>query len=255
MSFIISITNQKGGVAKTTTSIHLAIGLAQKNKKTLLIDLDPQRNATGVILKTTDFPSDKSIFQVFQTKSVPGNLIYETYIPNLLMIPSSLNLVELENMLAGAVDGFFRLSEALEKLKNEFDFVIIDCPPSLSILTLNALVSATHLIVPLQVSKFSIDGINSLMDVISSIQKRYNVNLKVLGALFQFFDERTTIAKSMYEMISAKLPVFKTKIPKSIVVEESHMLKTNLYSYAPDNKVTKSYTNLVKEVLNAIEKQ
>ena len=253
MGFIISITNQKGGVAKTTTAIHLAIGLARKQKKTLLIDLDPQRNATGVLLKQLDFSADKTVYEAFQKKNITGELIHSTDSENLFVIPSSIQIVELENMLSGALDGFFRLSESIREITKEFDYIILDCPPSLSIITVNALVAATHIIIPLQVSKFSVDGINGLLDVISTIQKRYNGKLKILGGLFTFYDERTTMAKMMNEMILKKISVFKTQIPRSVSVEEAHMVKRSLYDYAPKNKVTQAYSKLVTEVINGLE--
>lgn len=253
MGYIISITNQKGGVAKTTTAIHLAIGLAEKKKKTLVIDLDPQRNATGVLLKQLDIPVEKSIVQAFKQKIIASEMIHSTMHPNLFIIPASIQIVELENLLSGALDGFFRLSESLKEVAKEFQYIILDCPPSLSVITVNALVAATHIIIPLQVSKFSVDGINGILDVISTIQKRYNAKLKILGGVFTFYDERTTMAKMMTEMISKKITILKTKIPRSISVEEAHMVKKSLYEYAPKNKVTQAYSRLVMEVINGLE--
>jgi chromosome partitioning protein len=253
MGFIISITNQKGGVAKTTTALHLAIGLSQKQKKTLLIDLDPQRNATGVLLKKTDFPVEKTIYAAFQNKNITGDMIHATAYDHLFAIPSSIQIVELENMLSGALDGFFRLAESIKEISKEFQYIILDCPPSLSVLTVNALVAATHILIPLQVSKFSVDGINGLLDVISTVQKRYNARLKIMGGLFTFYDERTTMAKMMNDMILKKISIFKTKIPRSVSVEEAHMVKRSLFDYAPKNKVTQAYSKLVMEVIHGLE--
>jgi len=252
MGFIISITNQKGGVAKTTTAIHLAVGLARKNKKSLLIDLDPQRNATGVLLKKQDFPVEETIYAAFQNKTFSGEMIHSTSDENLYVVPSSLQIVDLENSLSGAIDGFFRLAESLQDVGKEFDYILLDCPPSLSVITVNALVAATHVIIPLQVSKFSVDGINGLLDVISTIQKRYNARLNVLGGVFTFYDERTTMAKMMDDMIFKKIHILKTKIPRSVSVEEAHMLKRNVYDYAPKNKVAQAYLKLVSEVMHGL---
>lgn len=253
MGYVISITNQKGGVAKTTTAIHLAAGLAKKKITVLLIDLDPQRNATSVILKKADWEPENTIFSAFQSKSLQGSAIHSTSYESLHFIPSSLRLVEVENMLSGSPDGFFRLSDSLGAAVKEFDYIILDCPPSLSMLTINALVVATHAIIPLQVSKFSIDGITGLLDVIATVQKRYNAKLKVLGGLFSLYDERTTMAKMMDETMSGKIPVFKTKIPRSVAVEESHMLKSILFDYAPNNKVSKAYQKLTMEVIHGLK--
>ncbi|MDH4200754.1 MAG: ParA family protein [Spirochaetia bacterium] len=253
MGYIISIANQKGGVAKTTTAIHLSIALSQKNHKTLLIDLDPQRNSTGVLLKKMDFPADKTIYSAFQKQPIQGDMIYQTEYDNLFIIPSTIKIVEIENLLAGMVDGFFRLSGSINDISREFDFIIMDCPPSLSILTVNALVAATDILIPLQISKFSIDGLNGLLDVINTVQKRYNPKLKILGGVFTFYDERTTIARAMIKKIPDKIHILKTKIPKSVSVEEAFMLKSDLFSYAPRNKVTLAYKNLSSEVINELE--
>ncbi|MDH4262691.1 MAG: ParA family protein [Spirochaetia bacterium] len=253
MGFIISITNQKGGVAKTTTALHLAIGLSENHKKTLFIDLDPQRNATGILLKQTDFPIDSTVYTAFQKKIITGDMVHTTTYDNLFVIPSSIQIVELENSLSGAIDGFFRLSESMRDIAKEFQYIILDCPPSLSVITVNALVAATHIIIPLQVSKFSIDGINGLLDVISTIQKRYNAKLKIMGGLFTFYDERTTMAKMMNDMILKKISIFKAKIPRSVSVEEAHMVKRSLYDYAPKNKVTQAYSKMVMEVIHGLE--
>jgi chromosome partitioning protein len=156
-------------------------------------------------------------------------------------------------MLSGALDGFFRLTESMREIIKEFEYIILDCPPSLSIITVNALVAATHILIPLQVSKFSVDGINGLLDVISTVRKRYNAKLKIMGGLFTFYDERTTMAKMMNEMILKKIPVLKTQIPRSVSVEEAHMVKRSLYDYAPNNKVTQAYSKLVLEVINDLE--
>jgi len=253
MGFIISITNQKGGVAKTTTAVHLAAGISLKQKKTLLIDLDPQRNSTGVLLKRNDFSPEKTIYQAFQKKTITGEMIHATSFENLFIIPSAMQLIELESSLSGTLDGFFRLSESLKDVSMEFPYIIFDCPPSLSVITVNALVAASHIIIPLQVSKFSVDGINGLLDVISTIRKRYNAKLKIMGGVFTFYDERTTMAKMLSDMIVKKIPIFNTKIPRSIAVEEAHMVKRSLFEYAPKNKVTQAYSRLVTEVQNGLE--
>lgn len=257
MSKVISITNQKGGVAKTTTALHLAIGLAQKlpRKKILFIDLDPQRNATGVLLKKSDFSPEETIFSVFQKEPFSSKTLHETAYPNLMATPSSIQLVELESLLSGSLDGFFRLSEGLKGLENEFDYTIIDCPPSLSLLTINALVASTGIIIPLQASKFSVDGIQSLLDVISTVQKRYNAGLSIFGGLFTLYNPRTTISLTMTEEIAGIMKIFRTKIPVSVAVEEAHLLKESLYDYSPKNKVALAYKDFTKEVENVLKKR
>ncbi len=254
---ILSVTNQKGGVAKTTTALHLAIGLAKKfpGKKILFIDLDQQRNATGVLLGKNDFAPEETIFQVFLDKKISSAALHSTHYENLWAVPASIQLVELESLLSGAVDGFFRLSEGIEKVRSEFDYVIMDCPPSLSVITINALVAASDIVIPLQVSKFSIDGIQHLLDVVTTVQKRYNPGLKILGGLFTMYNPRTTISQTMSEEIGKNMKILKTTIPNSVAVEESHLLRENLYEYAPKNKVTEAYAKLTQEIANAVKKR
>ena len=216
--------------------------------KVLLIDLDAQRNATGVMLKKTGYPSQETIFDIFSGNKLTSSHIHETDINNLFMIPASLQLVEVESMLANDLDGFFKLKDNLEMAQNEFDYIIIDCPPSLSVNTINALVFANHLIIPMQVSKFSIDGIQGILDAVRSVKKRYNPSLNILGALLAFHDPRTTLAQAMLPEIEKLMPVFKVKIPKSVAVEESHLLKKDLFDYAPKSKVTLAYKKFVEEV-------
>ncbi|MDH5716397.1 MAG: ParA family protein [Spirochaetia bacterium] len=254
MGKVISITNQKGGVAKTTTAIELSTGLARqyKNKKILLIDLDSQCNATGVILNRTKVPREETVFSVFQAKKPESIQIKETHLANLSMIASTLELVEVESLLLNAIDGFFRLRDALENVKKEFECIIIDCPPSLSVITINAMVAADYLIIPLQASKFSIDGIQSIVDSVSTIKKRYNPNLKIMGGVFTMFDKRTSLSQAMIPEIKKRLPLLETIIPKSVVVEEAHLLKKDLYDYSPSHKVTQAYRDLCREAASAI---
>ncbi|MES0489650.1 MAG: ParA family protein [Leptospirales bacterium] len=256
MNAVLSVTNQKGGVAKTTTALHLAVGLARQNpkKKTLYIDLDPQRNGTDVLLKESDFDAERTVFHLFQGNPVTSLQLHETEQKNLMVIPSSLQLVEVETMLSNALDGFFRLNENLAPLANEFDFTIIDCPPSLSVLTINALVAARGILIPLQASKFSVDGIQGLVNAINTVQKRYNANLEIIGGVFTMFNERTTISQMMTEEISQNMKLFNTNIPSSVAVEEAHLLKQSLYDYAPKNKVAIAYEQLTKEVYNVLQK-
>ena len=255
MGIILSITNQKGGVAKTTTAIHLAQGIARlhKNKKVLLIDLDSQRNASSVMIKDANLAPEQTCFPIFQGKSISSNQFHDSSEPNLMVIPASLQLVEVESLLSNAIDGFFHLNEAVEKLGNEFDFIIFDCPPSLSVITINAMVAAQHLIIPMQVSKFSIDGIQGITDAVNTVKKRYNPKLNILGALLVMYDARNTLSKAVVPQIQKKLTVFETTISKSVTVEEAHLLKENLFSYAPKSKVTQAYMNLAEELLSYVE--
>lgn len=257
MPNIISIINQKGGVGKTTTSLHLAFGFARlfPEKKVLLLDLDAQGNATNVLLSNAELEKSRSIYHVLESKKITGDVLHNTDQENFQIIPSHIALLELENQLTTSIDGFFRLSDALNSIKNEFEYILIDCPPSLSAITINSMIAANGIIIPLQTSKFSIDGIKTVSDAVESIRERYNPYLKILGALLTFYDSRTTIASAMLPEIQKHIHVFESKISKSVAVEEAHLLKKNLFEYAPKNRVTKQYQNLVKEVDDVLRRK
>ncbi|MDH5719354.1 MAG: ParA family protein [Spirochaetia bacterium] len=254
MGKIISIINQKGGVAKTTTAIELSAGIARKypEKKILLIDLDAQKNATGVVLHNIKPDKDETVFSFFQGKKPDSRHIKATYLNNLFMTAACIELVEIESLLSSSLDGFFRLSEALKAIEKEFACIIIDCPPSLSVVTINAMVASDFLIIPLQISKFSLDGIQSIVDSVQTVQKRYNANLKIMGGLLTMFDERTSISQAMTPQIKKLLPLFNVSIPKSVIVEEAHLLKKDLFDYAANHKVTKAYEDFCEEVSSAV---
>ena len=152
-------------------------------------------------------------------------------------------------MLANKLDGFFRLNDGLSQVSQEFQFIIMDCPPSLSLATINSLVTANHLIIPLQVSKFSLDGIQVMQDAVKSIQSRYNPRLEILGGLLTMFDARTTLAQAMLPELEKHLHIFSARIPKSVMIEEAHLMKSDIYDYAPNHKVSKSYMSFCNEVL------
>ena len=248
----ISVTNQKGGVAKTTTAIHLASGIARSKPESqvLLIDLDSQRNATSVLLQKGNFDVEQTVYPIFQKKPLSSSQIHSTHLENLKCIPSSLQLVEIESLLANSLDGFFRLNEGIERARSEFQYIIIDCPPSLSIITINAMVAANFLLIPLQISKFSIDGIQGILDAVSTVKKRYNPHLEIMGGLLTMFNPRTTLARVTRPEIQKHMHIFETTIPKSVSVEEAHLLKKDLFEYAPKSKVTMAYKKVVEEVIN-----
>ena len=254
MAVAVSVTNQKGGVAKTTTTLAVAHAIArQKNSsKVLLIDLDSQRNATSILLGNAEIPPERTVYSLLTQKKYDSSIFHSTQLTNLYVIPSSLHLVEIEPQLTSALDGFFRLNDAMEFLKKEFDYIFIDCPPSLSALTINAMVSADYLLIPLQVSKFSIDGIQNIRDAVGTVNRRYNAHLKIAGGVMTMHDPRTSISQAMIPEIEKILPLLKTVIPRSVAVEEAHLLKKDIFEYAPDNKVAHAYKSLTDELLNII---
>ncbi|HRP67961.1 MAG TPA: ParA family protein [Turneriella sp.] len=250
MAVVLSITNQKGGVAKTTTALALAYAFARREteKKILLVDLDSQRNATSILLGSREITPENSVYALFQGKKNVGAMLHPTKLKNFFIIPSSLHLVEVESQLTGAIDGFFRLNDAIETLRHEFDYIIFDCPPSLSIITINAMVAADFLLVPLQISKFSIDGIQNIRDAVSTVNRRYNAHLKIAGGCLTLHDNRTTLSQAMIPEVEKILPILKTTIPRSVAVEEAHLLRQDIFEYAPENKVAKAYDALAEEL-------
>ena len=256
-SCVISIVNQKGGVAKTTTSLAIATASAQQNKdeKILLIDLDSQKSASSVLLADDSYEQDnlnESIYMAFKSGKISSEQIHSTKLDNLFLIPASLNLIEVESMLTNKLDGFHKLDEAMEGLRKEFSMIICDCPPNLSMITINAMVASRYLIVPLQSSKFSLDGIQSILDSLTTIRRRYNPSLSILGAVMTMYDKRTTLSRVMLEEIEKILPLFKIKIPKSVLIEEAHLLKKSIYEHASNSSVAIAYRALTKEILNGI---
>ncbi|GAB4423198.1 MAG: ParA family protein [Turneriella sp.] len=250
LSTVLSITNQKGGVAKTTTALALAHAFARRDEKrrVLLIDLDSQRNATSILLGGQEIPPERSVYALFQTKKPESSLLYNTNLANLFVIPSNLHLVEVESQLSGALDGFFRLNDAMQQLRHEFDFIVLDCPPSLSVITINAMVAADFLLIPLQISKFSIDGIQNIRDAVNTVNRRYNAHLKIAGGCLTLHDGRTTLAQAMQPEVEKILPMLKTTIPRSVAVEEAHLMRQDIFDYAPQNKVAIAYALLAEEL-------
>jgi chromosome partitioning protein len=252
MAIVLSITNQKGGVAKTTTALALAHSFARRHtsKKVLLVDLDSQRNATSIMIGTHEIAPADSVYALFQKEKPKSSVLHATAIANLFVIPSNLHLVEVESQLTGALDGFFRLNDALQPLRREFDFIILDCPPSLSVLTINAMVAADFLLVPLQISKFSIDGIQNIRDAVSTVNRRYNAHIKIAGGCLTLHDGRTTLSQAMIPEVEKILPILGSTIPRSVAVEEAHLLRKDIFDYAPQNKVAQAYEQLAVELEN-----
>lgn len=246
---IIAIANQKGGEGKTTTAVNLAFGLAKKNKPTILIDMDPQANSTGVFVNPDKL--DFSIFNVLNEKLPIEKAIIKTKYPNLNLIPSKISLAEMEANAAN-VDAPYGLRDILQSINN-IDFIVIDCPPSLSIFTVNALVAATHVIIPAQAEKFSVDGMHGLQNTINSIKRRINPDLEILGALVTRLKPKTVLNKTILPVISKYFPVYKAAISEGVVVGESHLAKKSIYDYAASSRQAKEYQAFVEETLRELK--
>ena len=254
MTCVLSIANQKGGVGKTTTSINLAAALALKKKKTLLIDLDPQSNATIAFFDQGDI--QVTMYDIFaEHPAEMSKIIRPSKDPNLFVAPARLHLARLEQQLAGQFDAPFKLKDSLSPILKEYDFVVIDTPPSLGILTVNSLVASTHLLVPVQAAYFAIEGTDDLLETYGRIRSRPNPDLKVLGVVITLYDKRTNISRDTHEQIRSVFgPVlFKTRIGKNVRLEESPAYKETILTFAPKSPGAQEYRKLALEVIQRVE--
>lgn len=247
---IIVIANQKGGVGKTTTAINLSAACALKGKRVLLIDLDPQGNSSLSFLESENI--NGSSFELLTELEQPwSNFIHQTKVEKLDIVPSKISLAKLEAKLVGDFDAIFRLRDRIEKIRKDYDLIFFDTPPTLGIITVNALVAATHILIPIQSSYFALEGTDDLLETIEKVRARPNPELDLLGVLVTLFDKRTALSKDVEAHIRKVFgeKAFKTIITRSVRLEESPAHKETIFSYAPNSSGANEYLKLSEEVL------
>ena len=254
MGRIIAVANQKGGVGKTTTSINLAACLAEKGKKVLAVDMDPQGNLTSGLGVDKD-SVEKSIYELIIGEVDIKEVINKEVLENLDIIPTSIDLSAAEIELIGVDDKEYILRNAIDQVKDQYDFVIIDCPPSLSMLTINAMTTADSVIVPIQCEYYALEGLSQLIHTVELVKDRLNSKLEIEGVVFTMYDARTNLSLQVVENVKDNLQqnIYKTIIPRNIRLAEAPSYGLPINKYDPKSTGAESYMRLADEAIEREE--
>lgn len=250
MGKTIAIFNQKGGVGKTTTCVNLAAALGAKGKTTLLVDVDPQGNSTsGVGIDKTDI--EYSTYDVLINKVPARAIMLDTGYKNLFLLPANMKLAGAELELAESEDRFFALKKTISPLSVDFDFIIIDCPPSLGLLSLNALTASDTLIVPLQCEYYALEGLSQLLSTVRTVKQHYNEHLELEGVVYTMYDSRLKLNQQVIEEVNKYFPnkAYKTMIPRSVKLAEAPSYGKPVIYYEKYCKASFAYKRLAEEII------
>lgn len=249
MGKVIAIANQKGGVGKTTTAVNISTIIAKKGKKVLLIDSDPQGNATSGL--GIDKDVENSIYDVLINEVNIIQTLQDTCVKTLKLCPSNMNLAGAEVELVSQMSREYRLKEKLDNIKNEFDFIFIDCPPSLGLITLNAFTASDSVLIPVQCEYYALEGLGQLLNTINLVKKHLNKGLEVEGAVLTMYDIRTNLSNQVVKEVKKYFDdkVYKTVIPRNIKLSEAPSFGMPITMYDEKSKGAKCYVKLAKEIL------